>query len=310
MSDRYNHPVPVSSGDAGEEKTETVKINCCPPGSHGYLKQTGKPCGSTVEVNYYKVGKGTKALIIFSDVWGWNSGRVRLLADEFARRLNCVAVVPKLQKKFREGTDDDGLPPQFSIPDETDAFMKWVATNTWEKITPMVEGMMTQLRADGCTKFAAQGFCWGGWASFKFAEMYPGLTTCIGIAHPSCQLEGIFGGDVNTLAGKVACPVLLLPAGSPAPGDDPALYDDEDGSVMKALKSNPKSAKSKSVYFKEMQHGYMTRGDESDKTIEASVKKGLNMLVNWYTDNGFGANDEGEAPADADDDNQGLCCML
>ena len=44
----------------------------------------------------------------------------------------------------------------------------------------------------------------------------------------SCQLEGMFGGNVEELAKTVQCPFYFMPAG----GDSPALYG-PDGSLVK-----------------------------------------------------------------------------
>lgn len=286
-----------------EGGADHTKKGCCPPGAHGYLKIDAEPVGELVEVNYYKTGKGTKCLVIFPDVWGWNSGRVRILADSFAKELDCVAVVPKIQKKFREGTDDDGLPPKFDIAKEQKEFFGWALSKPmqWAQIQPMVEAMMVQLKGQGYTKFACAGFCWGGWAAFKFCELFPGKVSAIGIAHPSIHMEGAHGGDNVKLAEKIDCPVLLMPAD----GDDPKLYDEKDGTFMKVLKAKTFGAQCKSTLngkaheFSGMAHGWMTRGDDKDEKIAASVKKGFGMLADHFKANGFGreASNTGCLPA-------------
>jgi dienelactone hydrolase len=49
-----------------------------------------------------------KAILIIPDVWGWNSGRTRHIADMFAEG-GYLAVVPKLMIPALEGgTDGDG----------------------------------------------------------------------------------------------------------------------------------------------------------------------------------------------------------
>merc|ERR1719461_3217 len=151
--------------------------------------------------------------------------------------------------------------------------------------TSIASGLRRFLRK--CAGCVPKNDWFGGWAAFKFCEM--GFECdAIGIGHPSCQLEGVYGGDVVKLAGKVNCPVLFMPA----KGDDPALYDNEKGTVVKALRANPKGKTSKTVYFNDMAHGFMTRGDETDEKIKRDVMKGMTMLVNWFAENGFGKKQE------------------
>lgn len=83
-------------------------MSCCPEGSFGYLRPDTAVTGTLVEgsiegIDFYKSGScvdGT-AVVCIPDVWGYNSGRTRLLADHFSTELNCVSVVPKLQVCYR-----------------------------------------------------------------------------------------------------------------------------------------------------------------------------------------------------------------
>ena len=77
-------------------------MSCCPPNSHKYLAANYNAVGTTTCTSsgyeYYLSGgsaAGKKAIIIIPDVWGWNGGRTRNVADMFAES-GYFAIVPKL----------------------------------------------------------------------------------------------------------------------------------------------------------------------------------------------------------------------
>ena len=97
---------------------------CCPPGSEPYLQSEYAATGSIESVPY---GDGatlemycpprqkeglTSAVIVAPDVWGWNGGRTRAIADSIAAKGHIV-VVPKLlaTPAMDGGTDGDALGP-------------------------------------------------------------------------------------------------------------------------------------------------------------------------------------------------------
>merc|ERR1719305_2151860 len=91
--------------------------SCCPPGAAGYLAADHADKGakkSADGVEYYQAGSGKIGLLICPDVWGWNGGRTRALADEFAKKGLSVWV-PKLLPAYQGGTDGDALPPDFNV---------------------------------------------------------------------------------------------------------------------------------------------------------------------------------------------------
>lgn len=100
--------------------------------------------------------------------------------------------------------------------------------------------------------------------------------------HPSLQLHGwVFGGHNETLdvVKKVNIPQLLMPAGS-----DPAFVR-EGGSVIEGLKANGGMVgdESKCIDFPDMQHGWVNRGDIKDEAVKASVKKVMELMVQFLT---------------------------
>ena len=63
---------------------DSQKAGCCPPGSEPYLAPTYKPRGEIIKLDdleCYVVGEGKEAVIFNYDIYGFNGGRTRLMAD-------------------------------------------------------------------------------------------------------------------------------------------------------------------------------------------------------------------------------------
>jgi len=99
-------------------------MSCCPPNADKYLAATYDTTGEKVTLpsglEVYRSGSASvhkKAVLIISDVWGWNSGRTRNIADMFAE-AGYLAIVPKLMTPaFEGGTDGDGKLTRSFTPD-------------------------------------------------------------------------------------------------------------------------------------------------------------------------------------------------
>ena len=108
---------------------------CCPPNSHGYLASTCDHKGTKITVvggtEIYSTGslsESGRAIMLVSDIWGWDSGRVRSIADHLAG-AGYLVVVPKILEptcvtalaravtrysrscRYNGGTDGDALSP-------------------------------------------------------------------------------------------------------------------------------------------------------------------------------------------------------
>jgi len=252
------------------------KGSCCPSGSLPALQVDIKLKGEIVHsrgCSYYRAGKSGKIVLIFyPDVWGWNSGRVRALADHFSEQLDCTTVVPKLQPPLGKGTDDDGLPPDFVIGEKTRAaFGGWIRKNGTK---PFIEGntaLIKELKAEGFSVFIGAGTCWGGWACFKASEMFPGTFSGHLIFHPSVQVDGMLGGDPLKLAEKMDCPVYF----NTTSNEMMELYDPEKGKLIAVLQANKKIAsRCRNTHYPDMVHGFFLRGDVKDPKVVRDVTKG------------------------------------
>lgn len=96
-------------------------MTCCPPGSIPYLEPDYAVCGEKSvttdgQVEFYGIGTNVhKAIVIFNEPFGWNSGRVRVLADTLALEGYFVVVPRLFGLDLDQGSDGDGLIRAFIV---------------------------------------------------------------------------------------------------------------------------------------------------------------------------------------------------
>jgi dienelactone hydrolase len=279
----------MSAAEGGE--------SCCPPGSIGAppgpaptFDDQHQPKGTFVTVPdtlmpcYYvapssasesasaaSYAGNTKAMILFPDVWGFQS-RILLIADWLAQHASCHVLVIDF---FRGETKDDhadmkawfeGIPYEPTIARDLASCIDYLQTK------------------HGITDFGAMGFCWGGWAIAKTcqasslssatAAVVPSWKVVVS-PHPSFKIEPwVFGGDDVQLMQSMTCPVLLMPAGNDPP------YTQPDSAEFQAM---PNKKSSKSIHFQDMSHGWTTRGDLTDdpklkRDVDAALQASLDFI--------------------------------
>ena len=256
---------------------------CCPPDSLPSLVVDYKPVGTLKKyenIEFYAVGDPkNKAVIVVPDVWGFNGGRIRAIADLISKTGHYVVVPKLLTPCFEEGTDNDGLPNDFDMSSRGGDFFTWIKTFSWEtSFKPKFVSLFNHLKNENCNSnqgTAMVGFCFGGWACAKVAttKEFPLIDRII-IPHPSVQLEEkAYGGNTVELCEKVKSRVLLLPAGNV----DAAYL--EGGDILNAFKKgNPWSGVDPKPY-KAMSHGFCTRGDVKDDATQIAVKTCLDTIT-------------------------------
>jgi len=227
--------------------------------------------GEAEGVSYYQVGSGANGLIILPDIWGWNGGRTRAIADDFAKRGDLSVWVPKILEAVEGGTDGDGLPPNFAFMERRGEITPKNFVGPWcpENVLPMVEKLITAMKAAGVRRYGYLGFCYGGWIGMHLSAKISGSElVCGAIPHPSISLEGFFERNPADLGAKVQCPVAFFPAGKPdGPGGDPEIYN-KDGSLYLALeKKFP--GKNFTMRFEDEIHGFVARGAIKDGQFKA-----------------------------------------
>eukprot|EP01035_Chromulina_nebulosa_P022335 gene22335-28923_t len=113
-------------------------MTCCPPGSEGYLASDYIPKGHVIKENdieFYStilpINQPIKyGIVLFPDIYGWNGGRIRAIADYLAES-GFLTVVPKVLFNTIDGggTDGDGLPPDFNFVTDGAKFLGFVKNN-------------------------------------------------------------------------------------------------------------------------------------------------------------------------------------
>jgi len=240
---------------------------CCPADSTPYLAADYAAKGVVLSeggVEMYqspaKPDNPKNAVVLFSDVWGWNGGRTRAIAD-FVAELGYLVVVPKmLTPAYEGGTDGDALSPTSEFS------MDWIKGFPYDVQRPKVAAVMAYVKAQGASSIGVLGFCYGGhpacWAS-KESD----LVKCGVVCHPSMQLEKFaFGGDLIALTKSVQAPFLIAPA-----GNDLALFG-EGTEFAEALLGSSKGSECVIKQYAEMKHGWVPRGDLSDEAVARDVK--------------------------------------
>lgn len=161
--------------------------HCCPPGSLGPGGPSDYKTVGAIETvkghDIYVVGKGDVAVMILPDIWGWNSGRTRLVADEFAAEGYLVVVPRSFKVPLKGGTDGDGLYPAFTFDANGAEFLPWLKeASSVEHTTEMINNTVAFVKSRGATKIGVVGCCWGAWAgkmqkhNIHPARLHPHIT--------------------------------------------------------------------------------------------------------------------------------------
>eukprot|EP00931_Biecheleriopsis_adriatica_P021956 TRINITY_DN1421_c0_g1_i6.p1 TRINITY_DN1421_c0_g1~~TRINITY_DN1421_c0_g1_i6.p1 ORF type:complete len:301 (+),score=60.44 TRINITY_DN1421_c0_g1_i6:70-972(+) len=281
-----------NSARPASPRSPATSGTCCPSGSSPYLAADHSDQGTTGSVDgvkYYNSGSGPCGLLLLPDVWGWNSGRIRAIADDFAEKGFSVWI-PKILSPFEGGTDEDGLPPNFDMKARGSELGPLLG-GQWNKseTVPQVLKVVSAMRDAGVKKFGVVGFCYGAWIGFALSKEISGEELVCGAApHPSVHVEGMLGGDPAAMASECNCPWALYPCGDASAGGDGTMYD-VDGAVFMSLAAKfPGKVESKR--FKAMAHGFVTRGaitnglpacDGTD--VKAAVQECLNHMLDYFS---------------------------
>jgi len=234
-----------------EGKLTTECEGCCPAGSH-----PKRPAGAhTPKGKYQKIddlevyvsgeAKSGLGLLLSPEVFGIKTGDLAELADFFAEG-GYMVVMPDY---FRGNYITD-----FS------KFGDWVKKWPWSTVGKDADRCIDFLQKAGAKKIAGAGFCYGTWVNLHLSAEGK-LSTIINM-HPShVGITGLLGEDVDKLIAAVKVPFLQFPAGNDPDRVKPG------GTEEKTIKA---AVGEKNVCFKEykeMAHGWTTRGDRKDPKI-------------------------------------------
>lgn len=144
---------------------------CCPNGAAEFLQDEYMCVGTIVTLAdgtefYESVNTETsngKAVIICPDIFGWAGGRIRRIADYFAKIGYYVIVAKVLVPAYEGGTEGDALPSTFLLnsPEKKMEWIQYMKTIPWETgIRPKISSLLQHSQEKGFSQVSSIGFCW------------------------------------------------------------------------------------------------------------------------------------------------------
>ena len=263
---------------------------CCPPSSLPALSApAGARSGTTIIIegldgadflDLYIVGAldtvnpATKAVIIYSDVYGEKSGNHRRFTDQLQSSLGpeYVVVLPDFFRGAPALNPIKFLPEQVAnVLGAPGMIFRLKFTYTFDPVIKRdsSDTVVPWLKSKGITEFACVGFCYGGWCIGRSLALPEKPFSCgVGI-HPSFNVELLHGGTEEQLAEAIgSTPILLLPAGNDRDTLKPG------GECVRMLAgARGVNEEDVSVCFDDMIHGWVTRGDDSKSQGVANAQK-------------------------------------
>jgi len=257
-------------------------MTCCPPNSEPFLftdyQANGTKLFTSDGVEYYFSGNktSTKGILIASDVYGWNSGRIRAIADYLGGAGYSVALLKLLSPPpLDEGSDGDGFLDMSNRAAVFESLKKF----DFDVLKPQIASVMSTLQLDGVTSFAILGFCWGAWAMAQIlaSELSASCSCGIGV-HPSVSIEErIFSRDTLALVNNINKPVFFMPTIG-----DPDDYREGGAFTASLLSRFPAT---QTLDFPTVNHGFAVRGDINDPTVKEAVELCLNKITEFLAAN-------------------------
>ncbi|KAF2023691.1 dienelactone hydrolase family protein [Setomelanomma holmii] len=231
----------------------------------------GTPSGreSTLVSNpAYITGTNPSAAVLYiHDALGWKFTNARLLADHFAKEANVAVYMPDFfggevldAKKILAGKWTD---PALDLV----GFAKRNAREVREK---EIFEAARELRGK-YKKVGTVGYCFGGWGVLRLGakEHEPPLVDCVVCAHPSWAKNEDFDNY-----GSV--PIQII-----SPEVDRQFPDEMKVHAFKKLVSD-NGVPVAWVHFPAVEHGCMTKGDESVTGEREAMVRGKDAAVGWF----------------------------
>lgn len=213
------------------------------------------------------------AVIVFYDVFGFDGGRTKAICDELATAGPYTVVLPDFYRGNDCLTADAGP--------ATEKFGAWATKYSYKKAfaLDLKAHVLPYLKSKGVSKMASVGFCKGAYMVFSISGDPEIGSMAAGISvHPALQIVGMMGeGTPESMAEAVTCPQLLLPA-----GNDPE-FTWPGGSVLEKLEEN--GVEGESIVFKDMMHGWVSRGDLTNDTVKRDVAAAMQAMKDFLAKN-------------------------
>jgi len=203
------------------------------------------------------------AVIFLTDVFGLGLVNNKLLADDFAKN-GFKTIIPDMFNG--DPVPEDAMSGGVGWNRE-----EWFAKHgDFAAVTAIVNTVLDALKAEGITKFAFTGYCYGARIAFNLA--YEGQGQAIAIAHPG-RLE--FPDDFEKYKSISKAPLLINSAeiDRAFPAEIHAKVDELMGDFAPGYKRE---------YFEGCNHGFAVRGDMTDPKVKAGKEGAFKATVFWF----------------------------
>ena len=249
---------------------------CCPPDGLPPLKALSPaeaPAAGEVKdmggLQVYVIGdeaKARRAIVVATDIWGFEAGRHRQVCDLLAKRLEAVVYLPD----FFHGT-----PCSPEKPPGTPAFGEWVKQYRPDTVSSDLQKVLMRIRPS--VRIGCVGFCWGSFASI-LAQSGEREVHAAALVHPSHRkmLEKVHGaseGQADALIAYAKGATLMLAAGNDDERCKPGGKDEE---ILR------QRGPVRFVEFGEMSHGWVIKGDIAEPAVARDVQRAVGMIGDWF----------------------------
>jgi len=205
-----------------------------------------------------------KVVLLLTDVFGLISINNQLLADDFARN-GYKTIAPDILNNDPIPNLDMIHNPNF----DRDAFMASHSPETWMS---SVDKVVEALKADGVTRIATAGYCWGAPPSIYLACKRE--SHAVFLAHPSL-LE--IPGDIEKYKMQSGAPLLIHSC-----ENDPTFSDKNAAIVDSILGEGKFTPGYERTHWRGVEHGFASRGDLNDPKTKAAKEGAFEAAVKFF----------------------------
>ncbi|TBU22617.1 alpha/beta-hydrolase [Dichomitus squalens] len=236
------------------------------------VRHEGTPEGTTQTIggieSYVAIPEGDypkdKVVLYLADAFGLKLENNLLLIDDFARNGYKV-VAPDV-------FDGEPAPVNAFEPGVTFDFGAWISRHPPSRANTIVRSVIDALKAEGVTKFAATGYCYGGRLAFDLA--FTGDVQVVAVSHPSILKTP---DDLQKYFEVAKAPLLINSC------EVDQQFPIESQKVADEILGDGKFAPGyQRTYWPGCVHGFAVRGDLSKPEVKAGKEGAFKATVEWF----------------------------
>jgi len=205
-----------------------------------------------------------KAIIWNYDIFGFDSGRTRQLADIFAEYGYYLVIIPDY---YRGTWISPGSPgTKEFIRDQTNWEGK--LRGDWEKKT------LPYLKSLGIKKMGTIGTCWGSYMAIRLS-LYDDVVAGVSIHPAHSTIMSLLEEDEEVILDQLAkteTPQLIMPSKTDS-------FNVKSGGLNEQVLGKNLAT---IVEFPDMSHGWTSRGDMKDPVVARDVRKAIGLAIGFF----------------------------